>query len=1703
MNSYKLEAEDAITVVDKLVNADLIAATSTEELATAFQYSASFASAAGVSFDKMVGMLTTASETTRLSAETVGQAFKSMFSRLQNVKAGKSIDDQGEAINDSEKVLKRYNITLRDSATEFRNLEDVLDDVGRRWNEFDTVEQAQIATAIAGVHQRNTFIAVMQNYDKVLEYTNKTMEASGTSAQKYTHYMSSLEAKINELTVQWEQFIQGLNQSGTIKIGVSLLSGLLKVLDDLAVKMPVLQGALGTFLAFKALRGLPAIISSLGKSFKGLSSNINRPIRSLKQTVVDLKSSWATLDTIISKNGETLSAYEKQQIAVIVSSKALNAEKKTQKLVDMGLTTAQAQLLLSTDAQTAANMQAIISNNSLTESQKQGKIAAILFAMAKKNNIQLDQKQTISLAGTIAKQKTMQFTTQGLTAAMSTLNLVLGIVSIAISGIATAIMSARQAAEEARDNAIETINTYNDTSSSIDELIEKYKNLKKEYDSISDTSLKNEKAEELLTIRDQIVETYGSEADGIDIVNGKLETTLTTLKQIAQQRASETWTDISDEVATAFDYEKSIGFWNYGDVTTGKAHGAVTQIGDRATAIKYSDVIDDLWSEINRLGGEINPANMALMFGSESYFQTVENIKQLLTTIDEKISSGEITKENQETYQNFRDMLSQEIRAIESDTEYQQNKQILENAKDIAIDSLSKTFTEGDYAGQTVREVLDQYTEITSQMNALASSGEVNEETYNDLKTVADNLLQTLSTATGLTSNERIAELVGRSITEAGQEFEKSQQKAQANIVIAKAVESSGLSEKIKGMFATDIKQTQDKEITDLLGGIRESLKDKDDIDMSISEIVDSLELLGYTYQKTEKLTAEGVISGFSTDEKAITNAIDNIDKLNNAVKNLSMGTIPDLSELSELKTASIDITNLTQGGLDNVAKIEAVRDDYVQSILDTLDEQINVNNEIIKTDKSITDEEKRQIENENKLNEIRKQAIQNAVDGVKTTANEYITAIKSAGELIAEVAGYGDRTISEDILSSMVDQYSGMASIVEKYRLGMIDNDELLKAFKQFYNNDIDNFYDYQQKKYMESNQYYSDWLDKNSDFVEEFKTQYGIDLKNAQNYAEAKALILGGDMYKYIDASTGELTQEGLRITISPMDRVDSEISNQIKDAQKKIQALINKYDSTAPAISINVDESLNAQLDVVTSRMKDAYTLLHELGQEGSQITLDTLDSMKSAYPAMTEYIDKYIRKEMTRQELISKFKSLYEEDKNNYINIQAQKLSGTDSFYSNLLEENDDWVKEFKKDYALDLKNFTNLMQAKQTIIKMFNEEQEYVGTNFEVSDYINLMTGEYTEQGIELMKQLTNATSTAMTKYNGLAQTLIELHALLSKTTEEATKDVEDTADTIEDLIAATVYSVEDALSDVSTVLSKQVEYYEDIANGIVAAAQLEIDALDKEIDLLDKKNEAQQRQIALQEKLEALNKAKTQRSVREYNAETGQFEWTTNKKDIKKAQEEYDQQVSENKKQSLEDEKEWYEKYGESFTNVSETMQNQRDIQSALNWLAQYRGVDVSTLSSKDLLSLSEKEQSAFRSAYGRAVDVNLGFEDAQSQKETRKAQANLVSGGYATNGKAGFAFNWEAITNALGSSITTLASTLDKYTEILKPTSFAETKPTTNAVTNITNTGEVKNSYTFTGDMEFKFDKDVDADNFISKFVSKLQMQNGITTVK
>lgn len=74
LNGFKMEAEDSVGVVDKLIAIDNAAATSVKELAIAFQKSAVSAGFAGVEFETLAAWIGTVSSVTRLSSETIGTA---------------------------------------------------------------------------------------------------------------------------------------------------------------------------------------------------------------------------------------------------------------------------------------------------------------------------------------------------------------------------------------------------------------------------------------------------------------------------------------------------------------------------------------------------------------------------------------------------------------------------------------------------------------------------------------------------------------------------------------------------------------------------------------------------------------------------------------------------------------------------------------------------------------------------------------------------------------------------------------------------------------------------------------------------------------------------------------------------------------------------------------------------------------------------------------------------------------------------------------------------------------------------------------------------------------------------------------------------------------------------------------------------------------------------------------------------------------------------------------------------------------------------------------------------------------------------------------------------------------------------------------------------------------------------------------------
>jgi TP901 family phage tail tape measure protein len=326
LNGYKMSVSDASRVVDVFSKLDMSAATSSKELAIAFSRTANMASDAGMSFEQLAGYITTVSETTRRSASSVGEAFKTIFARMMNVKVGKLIDDEtGENLNDVEKALSTLGIKLRKSPTEWRDASEVLNEIGRNWEKYNDLQKNTIVTAVAGTRQAEILRSAFNNFNKVLGYTDEAYDAAGSSAQKYEVYLDSIEAKQNKLisTFQEIAYQPGFESLYKNILDIATKFGeLLNVFASAPETIGMVGVALAGIVAPKVISGTKALLFNYSKFGEALLTVGNTASNAGAQFA---KVVWACKDLT-----------DAQKIA-IVTQQAFTAEQMKAALVNMGV----------------------------------------------------------------------------------------------------------------------------------------------------------------------------------------------------------------------------------------------------------------------------------------------------------------------------------------------------------------------------------------------------------------------------------------------------------------------------------------------------------------------------------------------------------------------------------------------------------------------------------------------------------------------------------------------------------------------------------------------------------------------------------------------------------------------------------------------------------------------------------------------------------------------------------------------------------------------------------------------------------------------------------------------------------------------------------------------------------------------------------------------------------------------------------------------------------------------------------------------------------------------------------------------------------------------------------------------------------------------------------------------------------------------
>ena len=252
-------------------------ASDTEELSIAMSKTASIASNANMEFENTAALLAQIIETTREAPETAGTAMKTIIARFSEVKElfsqGQLMgsDEEGEEININkiDAALKGVGISLKSFLRGDVGLDDILLELASKWDTLDLATQRYIATTAAGSRQQSRFLAMMSNYSRTIELTDKAYNAAGAGQEQYEKTLDSMETALNRLKNAWDQFAMGIANSSLLKGGVSGLTGLLGAINQITdgfdgITKSVVNLSLA-FGSFQLGRGLFDILTSLGK----------------------------------------------------------------------------------------------------------------------------------------------------------------------------------------------------------------------------------------------------------------------------------------------------------------------------------------------------------------------------------------------------------------------------------------------------------------------------------------------------------------------------------------------------------------------------------------------------------------------------------------------------------------------------------------------------------------------------------------------------------------------------------------------------------------------------------------------------------------------------------------------------------------------------------------------------------------------------------------------------------------------------------------------------------------------------------------------------------------------------------------------------------------------------------------------------------------------------------------------------------------------------------------------------------------------------------------------------------------------------------------------------------------------------------------------------------------------------------------------
>ena len=225
MNGFTSAGLTAEQVVNKIVAVDTAFAVSAQDLAEGFSRAGSTAEDAGVSFDQLLGLITAVEQRTARGGAVIGNAFKSIFTRLSRGSTIEDLQSLGVAIDANQSGVQKL-----------KALSDALQNIS------DPTIASQIKELAGGVFQINVVSAALKDIGNEAsvfgEATTTSFQAINEATIKNNALNETLKANLNSLIVSATSLGEKIGQltfapllGSLVGIATTLAEGLDKALD--------------------------------------------------------------------------------------------------------------------------------------------------------------------------------------------------------------------------------------------------------------------------------------------------------------------------------------------------------------------------------------------------------------------------------------------------------------------------------------------------------------------------------------------------------------------------------------------------------------------------------------------------------------------------------------------------------------------------------------------------------------------------------------------------------------------------------------------------------------------------------------------------------------------------------------------------------------------------------------------------------------------------------------------------------------------------------------------------------------------------------------------------------------------------------------------------------------------------------------------------------------------------------------------------------------------------------------------------------------------------------------------------------------------------------------------------------------------------------------------------------------------------------